>query len=456
MAKLTIAFGAWKEGKVSPSLREVAIVLPKQSNIKLAAVSPKLLRELIHPNKTCAPHGLRFSPDGQRIIAGDYPGGIVAVWDVETGKRLVAIETGSGGRGSADYFFITPDWQTLFVSQPGQRRIDKVEKNGKTAIRWTYDGSISSWNLATGELLKTLRHDPPRFILAMGFSPKGAHFVTSEWLPGISDGRPNAGASLWNVDTGKWIDLGGNVETYSRFSPDGKTLAATTVDKDFKTTALILFDSATGKPKLSIPVDDKNARTFISNFSPDGKWMLVGSQIFDKPKNFTNWQVRLDVHESATGKKVASLHGEPNQHLNATFAPDGKTLAIVNTRGKDHKLFLFNVAENRVVKTIHVGSDAKGDRFLIGINPIFSPDGKRLAVGTQVLPEPFADDLTALDVAQPRVLLFDVETGTIRDTLVLPQGYSRAACVSPDGRTLAVGGYGRVLLWNVDSRGKKP
>ena len=45
--------------------------------------------------------------------------------------------------------------------------------------------------------------------------------------------------------------------------------------------------------------------------------------------------------------------------------------------------------------------------------------------------------------------LIDVATGEILETLIAPQGFPRSACFSPDGRTLATGGLGRVLLWNL-------
>ena len=72
-------------------------------------------------------------------------------------------------------------------------------------------------------------------------------------------------------------------------------------------------------------------------------------------------------------------------------------------------------------------------------------------MATQVFPEESERDRqpSAADVAQPRIHLVDVATGEIRETLVAPQGFTASLCFSPDGKTLAAGGYGRVDLWDV-------
>ncbi len=72
---------------------------------------------------------------------------------------------------------------------------------------------------------------------------------------------------------------------------------------------------------------------------------------------------------------------------------------------------------------------------------------------TQVFPQESERDRepSPEDVAQPRIHLVDVTTGEICETLVGPQAFTASVCFSPDGKTLASGGYGQVDLWDVEA-----
>lgn len=133
-AKVTIAFESWKEGKVASSHHEIPVVAPRSTNLKLEAVSSRLKGELIHPNKTSVIANIDFSPDGKRILAGDYPGGVIAVWDVASGKRLSTIEAGYGYHSTAHFYAVSPDWQTVFAWRE-KRKVERVEQDGKKKNR---------------------------------------------------------------------------------------------------------------------------------------------------------------------------------------------------------------------------------------------------------------------------------------------------------------------------------
>jgi WD40 repeat protein len=413
----------------------------------MEAVSSRLKGELIHPNRTGVLQGIRFSPDGKRLIAGDYPGGLVAVWDVESGKQLSSIETGYGYRSGDGYFFLTPDWRKLFVARTGKRKHENVEENGKRMLRWTFDGDVRMWDLANGQLERTYKHQPPQSMLGgMLLSPDGTTFVTFGELPGTYEELAKRGVTVWDVKTGKYHPLPDGLDSYSRLSPNGHDLAIASFDADF-TRALKLIDLATGREMLSIPIQDKFVWASVSAFSPDGRLMVGYYERFEHPRKRDKSQTFFKWWDSSTGREVASFASEKNTALIwPRFSPDGQTIAAVHW--EEAKLFLFEVPQKQLRRTVLLGDKPKGGRVTL-TEPVFRPDGKQLAVVSQLLPESSGEELDARDVAQARIFLIDVASGNIQETLVVPQGFPRSACFSPDGGTLATGGEGRVLLWDV-------
>jgi WD40 repeat protein len=444
---VAIAFDAWKAGAVAPTHQEVAVVAP-QLVVKLEEVSPGFKGELIHPNKSATLVGLRFSPDGTRLLGGNYPGGVVVLWDVATGKRLTTLKTGSGYRATSDYFFISPDWGRLFGWRE-KRTFERVEQGGKRMVRWTFDGDVRAWDLTTGQVARTYKHQPPRNIRVMRLSSDGTKFVTSEELPGVYEHGPPGTVSLWDVKTGQYRTMPEGLEAGGIFSPDSRMLALTAIGKDRYARSLNLFDTATGRETLSIPVADKIADAWVSGFSPDGRLMFGTIRVFERAKRWENWRSTFKWWDTATGREVASFPGDLNDVLmNPCLSPDGRTLAALNWREEKKRVFLFSVPEKRLLRTVPIGQNMKGTRLITTL-PVFSPDGRWLAVITQALPENVSEDAEAFDVPQPRIVLIEMAAGEVRERLVAPQGFSRSLCFSPDGRMLAVGGYGRVLLWDL-------
>jgi WD40 repeat protein len=436
------------EGKAAPSKHFVTIVAPKTSR-KPEAVSSRLKQELIHPNRSSIPMGIRYSPDGQRIIAGDYPGGVVVIWDAATGKQLTSIETGYGYRGSADYFFLSPDWHVLYVSHE-KSKYERVEQDGKRMNRWEFDGDVRAWDLATGSVRQTYKHQPPRNIVGMALTADGGKFVTYDELPGVYERRGKRVLSIWDAARGQYRALPDGLEFAVKLSPDGRMLATTKVDGDGYAQAVKLFDTETGEEKLSIPVAEKNAWVYPSAFSPDGRLLAGDWRVFDEAKKWDKWISALKIWDAATGKELASFPAEKNEsYYEPVFSPDGRMLTVDNWLGKETKLLLIRMVDFQVIKRIVLGEKTVGNRLVMR-RPAFSPDGKWLAVITQVMSDARSSDVPDVrDVPQPRLHLVDVAAGEIRHTLIMPPGFPANAAFSPDGSMLATGGHGRVLLWDV-------
>jgi WD40 repeat protein len=446
---MSIAFDAWKGGHVAPTQHEIHVVAP-QPGPKLEAVSPRLKGELIHPNRRSRLLGIRFSPDGKHIIAGDDPGGVVVVWDAATGQQRVAIETGRHLRGNVEtYFYLSPHWERMFVARE-DRKVDRVEQNGKLLWRWKFSGDVRAWNLATGRLEKTFQQEPRRGIATMRLSPDGTKFITYDWLSGTYPLKPDSAVSLWDVCTGRHRTLPGKLHFYAGFSPDGKTVEVWDRDKDGYTHALKLIETSTGKEKVSIPIRDKNATAFGTAFSPSGRLMAGAYTIYERPKNWDKSRSWVKWWNTTTGHEVLSFATGADMVLDGRFAPDGRTFAMIHHTGQKTQLLLFDVRTRQIVKSHFLPEVAKGSSLLL-FAPAFRPDGKWLALITQVVPKNgLFWEMDRRDLPQPRILLIEVAAGAISETLVAPQGLAYSACsFSPDGRTLATGGHGRVLLWDV-------
>jgi WD40 repeat protein len=441
-----VALGAWKAGHVAPTRHEIPVELPK-GGPKLEPVSARLKREFIHPDRSSMLVGVRFSPDGRRLIAGDFPGGVVVVWDVATGKDLRAIDTGYSSLRDVPYFLLTPDWQTMLAFW-SKRKTERIEKHGKRLFRREYESEVRAWDLANGRLQRTFWHRPARFILSMQLSPDGSKFVTYEVLPGTDQGRPKRAISLWDVDTGRSHSFPGSL--WARFSPDGRALAIDSRDESGSPTGFRILDTATGRQKVSIPFRDKKGVYSVSAFSPDGRLLAGCTTLGERATTGDETRSWLKWWDTAAGREALSFTTAGAIDWKCCFAPDGRTFAAVNRAGQKVHLLLFSVGERKLLKALFLGDEPKG-ATLTTSEPVFRPDGRWLALTTQAVPENRPEwDLDVYSLPQPRIHLIDVAAGAIRETLIAPQGIPhKACCFSPDGRTLATGGHGRVLLWDL-------
>jgi WD40 repeat protein len=430
---------------VAPSEHEITLVPAPRTAVKLEPVSPRLKDTLIFPERSGYVQTLRYSPDGRQLLAGSYPSGVVQLYDVATRKQLTKIETGSDR--ADQFYFVTPDWKTLYAPRRTKRVANRVEKDSKKLIRWECEGEVRAWDLATGELKDTFRHDPPRGILRMHFSPDGRFFWTLEEVSGESETGVQWSVTVWNARTKQHKSFPETQFAATRFSLDSKTITTTVVDNRYMTTAIKIFDVETLTEKRVFPIKQNNVITgYINCFSPDGRLMVGPHFVYPNPKDRNRSEYSLMLRDVETGEVVMQFAPEDRRDsfLSPDFSHDGRILVARNRSGDKSKLFLFDMRSRKLARTVIVGeSGAFGAHA-------FSPDDTWLAASSLVMP-PGVRNPSTEEIPQLRIHLIEVATGEIKETLIAPQGGITNLAFSPDGITLATGGIGKVFLWDLST-----
>ena len=155
-----------------------------------------------------APSWLLFSPDGRTVVSTSFDG-TVARWDVESATPL---ETLRGHSRQVQQPVFSPDGQTLYTV--------------------SHDGTAIAWDLAGDRGLGrrfTFTHDP---FNTTGYDGHPGSFSPDGKL--IALGLKERGIRLWDTTALRpagpaLLETGGEVKMLA-FTPDGRQLAAVTVD----------------------------------------------------------------------------------------------------------------------------------------------------------------------------------------------------------------------------------
>jgi WD40 repeat protein len=203
--------------------------------------------------------------------------------------------------------------------------------------------------------------------------------------------------------------------------------------------SIALWDAATGAPLPALSGDASLAPPDRLAIAPDGRHLAAGSAdgsiwIWDlQTRQFLRRRfIHVGAAAYARGHELAAevvpaTPQFPEGVAELAFAPDGKALAIVTTRGQLH---LWETTAWREQRLLRVGE-------LPHPWLRFSPDGQLLAVG-----------------GGGQITLYNPATGDVQSTLGAPDD-SPSVCgaFAPDGKTLVTGTADRHLrIWDLSAR----
>ncbi|MBN8246266.1 MAG: protein kinase [Verrucomicrobia bacterium] len=263
----------------------------------------------------------RFSKGGARIATA--AGNSVRIWDARTQRPVTDLLTASNAVGEVEF---SADDRWVLLHQPWERTVqiwDQVrqdwlqladtEGTEVADAHFSPDGSrmvgsrgdqpaASIWELATGALVATMRHQDP--VRSARYSPDGRRLVTT---------ANDRTARVWDAHTFQPVGepmLHDGLLTDARFSADGRrVITVATVDH-----AARVWDADTGQP-LSELLRHADWTT-VGEFSPDGLRVLTASfdgtaRIHDLPPGeapVPGWL--LDLAEAVAGLRLVD-HERP-------------------------------------------------------------------------------------------------------------------------------------------------
>jgi len=303
---------------------------------------------------------------------------VLKIWDAETGKERVILDTSGIESETWIYVFEWYPWSP----------------SGDHVLSYFADGTVRVWDSETGELIKTFAgHRGP--VTQALWSPDGTLIASS----GEEDGK----LIIWDVESGKAlhkIPVGFENENVivTRWSSDGAQVAV----RGFG--GVKVYDVSTGLELLNLSVP--YSRAAWVKWSPDGTRILTthvfdgtarvwdadtGREIFRKNVEWpqgADWSPSGDLiavggadglvhlYDGIDGHETGELYSTILSHFRVEFSPDGEQLL---THGYDNRLEIFDMTEAQV--SIPVRSCGKV------VSNAWSPDGKRVVFGGDCPPD---------------------------------------------------------------------
>jgi WD40 repeat protein len=337
-------------------------------------------------------HALALSPDGDTAAVG-IEGGIQLV-DLPSGEVRTATDSLSG----------RPSW-LLF------------SRKGDTVVSTNPDGTVTVWDVGSVAPRETLRGHWSS-VQQPVFSPDGEILYTvshdgSAIAWDMAGERGLVRPFRFTSDRKTAIIARGYDGHPGKFSPDGELIAVGLQDQ-----GIALWEARELTP-VGAPLLRTGGEVKSLAFSPDGRTLAASA--------FGGVVTLWDVGSRSRLRQESIEHTKAWVQLD--FSPDGRTLAM--TAGSSVRL--VHVATGVIRGEIGAREGTLRGRFPLSADPTFSADGTMIATARGL--EGGAD-------------VWDVATGASIasvDPLSIGEAFDSTVALSPDGRTLAVGGSGRLV-----------
>jgi WD40 repeat protein len=268
----------------------------------------------------------------------------------------------------------------------------------RTFISSSQDGTLRTWNLNTGRLIKTF----------------AAHADTVRSLSISADGQTLASGNgdntvkVWHLPTRELRQtlMGHTAPVWSVvLSRDGKTLVSGSGDRTIK-----VWDVRTGR--LLRTLAGHQNKVYALALSPDEQTLVSGSA-----------DHTIKVWDFQTGVLRHTLTGHSNTVRSIAISPDGQTAASASW---DKTIKLWSLHSGSILQTL----TGHQDRV---VTVAFSPNGQTLASGS-------------LDRT---IRLWNVPSGTLRQTLAGHRDWVLSIATSADGQTLLSGSKDNTIkVWH--------
>ncbi|MGH2716372.1 MAG: hypothetical protein ACRDM7_21305, partial [Thermoleophilaceae bacterium] len=327
-------------------------------------------------------------------------------------------------RGEARDAALTADAQRLGAEALNEERLDRALLLTRAAV------ALDESTATRSNLLSVLLRNPAALgVVDYGWRMFAAAITPDGRLIAIGDERGSV--AFYDARTRRplakpyWIQ-GGLIQQL-RFSPDGRTLAISSMDPDDRAHNAVvdLVDPRTGERRLRVelPPLREPAPYVVADvvFLPNGRDLLVRQIHGAYPDGPASPLYGVDGETGALTGRLR-VGGNPSSWY-ASATADRQRVFL--TSPKDDRTWEVDPEPLRVVRSFPAG-DFSG---------AVSPDGTRFALGSR----------------EGRVRLLDLGSGEIRPLRGRHDGSVLRMAFTPDGRTLVTsGGDGEVLAWDVE------